>query len=98
MPDDITLKEFMDLRFSAIEEKLAQLSEAIKELSMNTVEVPRFERLANDVANLNKSVEMLTDRLLSAENTLKIGSYVGGAIIAVIVSLAIAWARYILGI
>lgn len=96
--DDISLQQFMELRFSNLEKELLQLHKMLDRLSEDAVTRDRFDQLALHVAELNRSVELIADRLMVIENMVKIYRYVGGLIIVVVMVLFIAWLRNMLKI
>lgn len=98
MADDISLQQFMELRFSNLEKELLQLYKMLDRLSEDAITRDRFDQLALHVAELNRSVELIADRLMIIENMVKIYRYVGGLIIVVVMALFIAWLRNMLKI
>jgi hypothetical protein len=72
-PDpNVTLREFMELRFAGLEKK---------------------------VDNLEKKVEALEDCISNdVKHAIKMWRYIGGAVVAIVVALAIAWLRQALGL
>jgi hypothetical protein len=71
-PDDVTLKEFMELRFDGLDDKVGDLDKRVKALE---------DCIANDV-----------------KHAIKMWRYIGGAVVAIVVALAIAWLRQWLGL
>ena len=82
MSDDISLKEFMNLRFQQLEKKMDDLRDFIE----------------GQTSDLAKRVDGLERWKLTTESQLKVYRAIGALLVSVVVALVIAWARQRLGI
>ncbi len=93
-PDDsvsVSLREFMDHRFKAVERELANVRSAIEKLAVEMVTRQQFDRVSAEVDELRREVDGL-------KATVRVWQYIGGLIATVLVALTIAWVRSLLGI
>ena len=84
MPPDssVSLREFIEVRFVTLERELAGLKSAI-------------EKLAED---LGTEQDLLVGRVNRLESEMRVARYIGGAIAFIILGLALAWAKSLLGV
>ena len=67
-PDVVSLREFIDLRFSGIERELSQVRSAIERLAVEMVTSQQFERIQSEVADQDKRLTTLEQRAFKLES------------------------------
>jgi len=83
--DMVSLREFMDMRFGAIERELANLGSAIEKLASNAT-----------VTDLCVQVDEQEKRVIHLEADIRTVKWIGGAVASVVVALVVAWLRMLL--
>ena len=94
-PDGVSLREFIDLRFSGIERELSQLRSAVEKLAVDMVTGQEFKRIQTEVDSLRQRTEALEGRANQSDSNWRIVRVVLGAIgivlIPIIVEVVKAW-------
>ena len=91
----VSLKEFMGYRFDRIEAEVASLKQTVEELRS------ALQKMAVDAAVVQstaKRVDEIEERLIQAEQTVRILKWIGGVLTAVIIPLIIAVLKSVLGL
>lgn len=98
----VSLREFMDLRFDGIERELADLKgqigdmrSAIEKVAVDAVVV---ERMGNQVGDNEGQIADLGTRVAEIETTTRAIKWVAGVLSAIMLALAIAWLKNLMGL
>jgi len=103
-PDEsgVSLRDFMEVRFRAIERELGDLRSAIEKMAVDTA---GFNRTILQVNTLCERLSDAETRIDGVEHGMQRNSsqlvvvrYVGGVLATVLVALAIAWMKALLGL
>ena len=97
-PDVVSLREFIDLRFSGIERELSQVKSAIERLAVDMVTSQQFDYIKAEVAEQRGRIEVLEKQADRLESNWRIVRIIVVAMGAVLVPIVIAMLRSWLGI